>query len=831
MTRALSGWVLGCLTLLAAPALRAAPQEPAADLPVIERVEIVGALGREDEIRASVGQQDGARFDPPGLQRDIQWLWRYRRIRVDSAVLTPGSAEGRAVLQLEVHAFQSFARAVFAGNEEFDRAELELHAGLFGQALDIETIGQVVRRVEDFYRDEGYAHVRVEWQTDESAREIRFHVNEGPLARVAELEFEGAAGIRPGGRWYPGLDLFGALKHKPGFLLVRDSPYSETRLQEDANALLQLYADYGYRDAQVKHRVEYLDEEQSEVRVTYEIVEGPQYQLRSIRVVSDDGTPLRFAEAELLAVCDLQPGQPFEAARLSAAIGALTRKFAAAGHPSLARADVASQRRDQFFQVGGNHDLRAPGPRVVFDREQAAVDLVFEVHEGRSKSVRDVIIRGLQRTEDRVARREVSIEPGQPANEDELQRTGRRLIGQGYYTDEDRTPYVIGRWRDFGDDGAVDLSLDLKDLGSTGQFRIGGAYNTDSGPALILDMEKRNFDITDMPSSFGDALSEILEGEAFTGAGQSLRLGLHPGTRFSTYSVSFTEPDLLREHVDRLSLTVSAAKRLRLFSNYEEERGSGSFSLGRRFGRYFTIFAGPEIEGLEVRDIDPSAPAGLLDQAGETDLNTLSFGFRYDTVEDPFSPVDGGSIGMSFGETGRLLGGDEEYFTASLSVETFFPLWEDRLARHWVLALHGRARQGWASGGGNLPYTEQFYLGGQSSVRGFDYRGIGEDANAFAHGGDTAWDGSLEVRFPILSTRQRGIVEEYEWVRGALFLDAGSFGDDFGDLDPTRAAFGVGIRMRLPLLPLVPFTLDFGWPIASEEDDDLRTISFTLGTF
>jgi len=345
-------------------------------------------------------------------------------------------------------------------------------------------------------------------------------------------------------------------------------------------------------------------------------------------------------------------------------------------------------------------------------------------------------------------------------------------------------------------------------------------------------LEKRNFDITDLPSSPGSALSEILDGEAFTGAGQSLRLALHPGTQFSTYSLSFTEPDLLKEHVNRLSFTASGSKRLRLYSRYEEERGAGSFSLGRRFGRYFTVFAGPEWETVQVSGVDSGAPAGLAAQEGNNDLNTLSFGFRYDTVEDPFSPVDGGSIGMSFGDTGRLLGGDSEYFTASLTAEKFIPVWEDRLARNWVFALRGRVRQGWAGAGqAHLPYTEQYYLGGQSTVRGFDYRGIGQDANGFANGGDASWDSSVELRFPLLSTRQRGMVDEYEWVRGAFFLDAGSYGDDLGSLTPTRAAVGLGIRMRMPLLPLVPFTLDFGWPIASEENDNARTVSFTLGTF
>lgn len=815
--------------------LEARAQEPApavaADRPVIESVEVLGAPGREAEIRASLRQKDGSAFDARGLQLDIQWLWRYRRVRVDDASLRPGATPGSAVLVLTVHAFRAYQRAIFEGNEEFDRAELELRAGLFGQSLDIETIGQVVRRIQDYYRDEGYIHVRVDWTENEAAGEVLFRVTEGPIARISELHFEGNHGIADGGRWYPGLDLFSTVKHKPGFLFISDSVYSETRVLEDVHALVQLYMDYGYRDAQVQFTMEYLDEEESEVALTYHIDEGRLYTVRSVSIVSDSGDPLSITDTDVLWRKHLAPGEPYELARLNAVIAEITRAYAAIGHPSLMRADVETSRKGQFFQILGGSDPRAAGPKAVFDRELAVVDLIFEIHEGRAKRIRDVVVRGLQRSEDRVARREILVEPGDLASEEELQRSSRRLVGQSFFTDENRNPFVIPRWRDFGDDEAIDLIMDLKDLGSSGQFRIGGAYNTDAGPALILDLEKRNFDITDLPSSPGAAVSEILNGEAFTGAGQSLRLALHPGTEFSSYSLSFTEPDLLKEHVDRLSFTASGSKRLRLYSSYDEERATGSFSLGRRFGRYFTVFAGPEWQNVEVSDVDAGAPAGLLAQEGELGLNTLSFGFRYDTVEDPFSPADGGTIGMTFGDTGKLLGGDAEYFTASLTAEKFVPVWEDRLARNWVFALHGRVRQGWATGTAHLPYTEQYYLGGQSTVRGFDYRGVGEDANGFANGGDASWDGSLELRFPMLSTRQRGLVDEYEWVRGAFFIDAGSYGDDFGGLGPTRASFGIGIRMRMPLLPLVPFTLDFGWPIASEENDDTRVVSFTLGTF
>jgi outer membrane protein insertion porin family len=187
---------------------------------------------------------------------------------------------------------------------------------------------------------------------------------------------------------------------------------------------------------------------------------------------------------------------------------------------------------------------------------------------------------------------------------------------------------------------------------------------------------------------------------------------------------------------------------------------------------------------------------------------------------------------MSVGQSGRFMGGDWDFLKATVSGEKYFPLYEDSLRRNWVLSTSGRVRRAWVSGDLDaLPYPEKFFVGGQNDVRGFQYRGVGEDARGFARGGDAAWNASVELRFPVVSTRQRGLVDEFEMVRGGIFVDAGTFGPDFGDLDPVRVSTGVALRIRFPALPTAPLSLDFGWPLKSEDGDDTRVFSFTIGNF
>lgn len=832
-------WFLACLcgagTLVPAYAaesvlLQDVPAQEPADIqePIVEDIVILGADGREAEILASISQKVGEPLNQIRLTRSQEWLWKYKRIRVDQAIIEPGFEEGSVILTLEVTPLKTWRRAVFLGMEEFERAELELWAGLYGQSLDPNSVEVVRQRLLTRYREEGYAHVEI--SREEGAEdEIVFRIDEGPEVTIEDVIFLGNEAI-DGGAWYnPGLDIYENLKGTTGGIFA-GSPYSPLRVQEDVNAIASLFRDYGFLEVQVDSSVEFEGRKRDSAIVTYTIQEGPLYRIRNVSVRSRNGQPLRFPVEELEAEMRLVAGDPYEKSRVDRDRSSLLQYYAGYGYPSSARVQrMRGGPQVDFLSIGGT---RSAEPDALIDPNEPVVDLVFLVSEGKPRRLRNVVIRGNRRTQDRVIRREIQAEPGNLVHEDDAARSARRLNGLGYFRDANRQPYVNWFWQDIGDPELLDLVFEVQDIGSNNRIRFGGSWNSDNGPALLIDLTKTNFDITDTPSSFGSTLAEIWNGTAFTGAGQTLNLSLRPGTVFSSFALSFTEPDLLAEHIDRLSLNVSARKNLRLFPTHDEERTQFGFTLGRRFGRYFTVFMGPETQKVKLDDIDPGAPTDLTRWAGSNTLNTLTLGARYNTVEDPFSPVDGGNYGFFLNQSGTFMGGDWDYLKATLSTETYFPLWRDNLNRPWTLGLTSRFRKAFVDDDlGNLPYPEKFYLGGQSSVRGFNFRGIGEDPNGFAVGGDVSWNASLEMRFPLVSTRQRGLVDEFEIVRGGLFIDAGSLGNSFNDLQSTRVSAGVALRMRFAALPNAPLSLDFAWPLEDEPGDDTRVFSFTIGNF
>ena len=118
-----------------------------------------------------------------------------------------------------------------------------------------------------------------------------------------------------------------------------------------------------------------------------------------------------------------------------------------------------------------------------------------------------------------------------------------------------------------------------------------------------------------------------------------------------------------------------------------------------------------------------------------------------------------------------------------------------------------------------LPVNKRFFLGGRTTVRGYERDQIGpkgEDGTVI--GGDLMANFKVELRFPIKGD-----------FGGALFWDAGQVwrsdaaSIDLGDL---RSAAGFGLRYRTPVGPV---SIDVGFKLDRKEGEDLSKWHFTIG--
>lgn len=189
------------------------------------------------------------------------------------------------------------------------------------------------------------------------------------------------------------------------------------------------------------------------------------------------------------------------------------------------------------------------------------------------------------------------------------------------------------------------------------------------------------------------------------------------------------------------------------------------------------------------RDRTRNASTGAA--VDDTSAFSLNQHWVWRDLDNPILPTRGYSVSAEVG-AGRSYHSDED--------SGFFGRAHGRLTGYWPLmaGFFGQAR---VEGGQILapnrvavPYTALFRVGGDDTVRGYDYKSLGPaDAAGNATGGRVMAAASVELARPI-SRKLPGV-----W--WAAFADTGNAANNWQEFDPA-IGYGVGLRWRSPVGPL-----------------------------
>ena len=342
----------------------------------------------------------------------------------------------------------------------------------------------------------------------------------------------------------------------------------------------------------------------------------------------------------------------------------------------------------------------------------------------------------------------------------------------------------------------------------TGRINFGGAYNSDQGIVGQFTVDERNFDITRWPTS----LRDLFGGTAFRGGGQHFKLELVPGQNLQRYSVSLTEPYFRGTDY---SLSLSGYLFDRNFFDWDEQRLGGRIAIGRRLTPDLSISLGFRGERVDLDNARVDTSPTLNDSLGESNLFLFNAGLIRDTRDSRLNATQG----TYFSATLSQAFGDHNYTRGDFDFRTYKLLYEraDGTGRH-TLSLGTKL----GFSGSSTPIFENYFAGGFSTFRGFDFRGVGPSENGVRIGGPFQWLNTVEYQFPILAD---------DSVRGVLFCDFGTVEQSVTlNSENFRVAPGFGLRVDIPGLGIgAPLAFDFAFPVATAEGDEEQVFSFYLG--
>ncbi len=531
--------------------------------------------------------------------------------------------------------------------------------------------------------------------------------------------------------------------------------FDEGEWSTDLAALIGLYQKEGFARTFVSS-VDTEWDDKGGITTTIHIEEGKRYRLREIRFRGND----HFLREELLRLIGNREGKDFDYEGLERDEDSIATLYRNAGY-----LDVSVKIRPD-----------------IDDREGAAA-LLFDIEEGPRYHLGTVVVRGNLLTDSVVVYREVTIPEGRPAGEKDLLAFQQAVFRTGLY--KSVRLHRIKR----PDEGILDLVVELEET-LFFEFEFGAGYGTYTGVRGFVGAKTRNLN----------------------GKGRRLAARVSASEREQIYLADLREPWVFGNRW-KWEGGVTA-------SHTDAERESFSFrktsvvtSINKTIFARSSVSVQYELSRDNIFDVEPGAVLSPKDQ-GTALISTVRGLFVLDFRDDPFNPRRGSFNSGSAELATFVLGSEVDYYKLVGQSSWYFPVF-----RRNTFVVSGRAGVVRPFGDTEeVPIQKRFFLGGRTTVRGFDEDTLGPRApDGSLTGGDYMVNGNVELRVPL----QYGLLV-------AFFLDAGSvwFPDDPENGFDLRESAGLGLRY---ITPVGPVALDYGWKLDTREGESPSEWHFTVG--
>ena len=687
---------------------------------------------------------------------------------------------------------------LFDGNKKISDKKLQKELGLkTNDFLDISMVRTGVTDLTNYYLDKGYPFVKVELDEasisgTEPVVDVIYNIDEGPRCRVRKVTFEGNQGLKD--RQLKKVPETRTVKY-----MVLPVHYIARKVPSDITSLRDAYEKFGYLNVKIDKKVEF-SEDKKGAYVTFIIDEGPVFYVEGIEVTGNEIIPLEKLSENFRLV----EGQAFGQDKADYDLNKITDAYKQIG----------------YIDANIDFERRLTADNKVFVR--------FKLEPGPKTRIGRVYITGNKEVHGKVVRAILDEEGFTPGNyydgsiasgngDGELEkRVKDTILAKGVTIVPEELPESKEEKRADKDSAPkeplpeVVRNAQVNVVESkTGSIMFGAGVNSNLGVVGNITLDQRNFDISDTPESW----KEFLTGKAFKGAGQRFKISISPGTRQSSYLVSFGDSYVYDKPI---AFETSLSSFQRYQEAYDETRTKAFLGFEKRYQNKWRRGVAFRVEQVDVDDIDYDAPSDIKDYDGKNNLFGARFYISKNTTDDIHIPSKGYNFNVGY----EQLGGESTFGILDVTQRWYKTLYEDLAGRKTVLEtkLHAGTIVG------DAPFFERFYAGGTGSIRGFEYRGVstrGEATNTTSNkeedpiGSQWIMTASAEVVVPLEA-------KSLSWL---FFADSGII-----DQGGVRASIGTGVQILLPQwFGPVPMRFELAAPVMKDSRDETRFFSFSAG--
>jgi outer membrane protein assembly complex protein YaeT len=581
--------------------------------------------------------------------------------------------------------------------------------------------------------------------------------------------------------------------------------FVESHLSRIASAVTELYRQRGYVDVKVSYTVNDVTPAgatQGRVQPVIHIAEGVQSLVGTITIQGNAA----LSAAELRPLVRVAPGQPFYAPQLAADRDALTTEYLNNGF--------------QAVTVEAT---------PVFSEDRRGVNVVYRINEGPQTTVDHILIVGNTHTDPAVILGEMRLKPGAPLGREDLIESQRALSALGLFRRVRITELSHGAgtahdllvtvdeapMTTIGYGGGLEASQRLRATGPNGEAE----EHLEFAPRGFFNIGRRNVGGRNRTVDFYARVSlpprDNPSDPELDGTGRG----------FSEYRVVTTVRQPRAFWDTDFIVTAAAEQGVRSSFNFARRGVNADFL--RRITQSVRASARYSLSSTRTYDerLDPEEQAQIDRLFPRVRLSAVSAAVSRDTRDDVLEPRRGTFTSVEYTLAARSLGGEVGF------VKTYIQgSWYRQLTRQRPIVFATRAIVGLADGfprqvplldesGAaipdeyltieDLPASERFFAGGDTSIRGYALDTVGApntiSPDGFPRGGNAVLVMNGELRVPV-----------WRDVGMAAFVDGGNVFERVTQFDAGEllGAAGFGLRYRSPIGPI---RLDLGFKMSRRE--------------
>lgn len=775
--------------------------------PVVSEIEVVGGTTISSEtVEYYLGVAVGDPYDPVALSNNFHRFWDsglVEELKIESEPVAPGKVK----LIVTVKERPKVLEWEFKGNKKLSNSTLKEKLDTAGVTMKRNTplrmaeVQHYKQALYDVYGAEGYAAASIKPEILDAgpgSKKVVFNIDEGVKIKIGAIKFEG-------NQVFSDHALRGSLKklkQKSLFhLFGKKLIWSKESWGEDSENLKKYYMNHGYKDILVgepkvdliaKHP-EAATQKKKDFRmvVTIPVQEGQKFTLGGLEI---KGSTV-FEAAALRRFYDVKLGKTY----------------------SYNEIDQGNEAVRNLYQSRGYIYAYTNQATVDNPTKPHVTDVVITVYEGDRYRLGRMEFTGNNKTQEKVLRREFRLFEGDWMDMGAFKKSVFKMNQLGYFKlTDDPLDFKFDEEKKL-----VNVTIKGQEVGRT-DIQFGAGYSEIDHFFAQIMFNTRNF----------------------LGRGEVFGISLSSGARQDTYSLSFTEPYFMDR---RMVVGGSIYRQETTLTDYIRSSKGGSLVWGfsPSFFGQFTIVYGYDdafVKYTTTRYLNagqepiyphqppfgpPYTNQPLPDQffdnyKGVTSSITPSLTF--DARDDPFDPNQGLSYFGRLRIAGGVLGGDFNYLRPEIGISDYHPL-----TKRLILAGNFEAGQIFPYGGVDIPVYDRYILGGERSLRGFEYYTVyprTKEGTYFTDqygariGGDRYVQLNLEFQIKVGGP-----------VKLIFFSDTGNtyYESQGWALNLMRYSVGTELRVFLPMFQ-APLRFIYGINLKPFSDEKRSNFQFSIGT-